>query len=849
MRRDVRWHGPVVGLSLIVFTLVFYRNLLFVEAPNLVPWGSDTLGHVLKAEYLLDQLGQGNLYPDFFPFWYMGLQMLRYHPPLPYYLLAAIATITGDMVRAANWFIALCALGGAWGAWHYRRWLGWAPAWAGSLLFLIMPDNVRVALAEGNLPRVLSTALLPFALYALLRLLEEDGGRRHVVGLAVAFTLIVLSHAMMAAIYAVTLAGVALFLGVAGVTPARRVVLAIATVVVGLLLAGWWLLPSFTGGITALDREALIRAQPTVPLPHYLNPFARRGDPEALYVGASLLPLAVAGLWTRRRSGHSVAFTLVGLAGILITLPGFNQLFNALPLSDLLWPLRFLGVASFLLLLAVLLHVPAWWARHPLLAVGLMALVAADFAGSLSLIHLRPLREDVRQVARELAALPGWRQATIDESRLGSAAAYAFTAIGRREQLYGWAYQGARTARNVAAINEALSYGSYEYVLDRLRLYGVDDVVLLTTLPYADELSRVLRAEGFEAVYEKGALVLFHREGRPRAYVISQRALGIGRGARLWAFLFPQVIVGTSPYVDDYALDELRRYDVLLLSGFAWRDREAAERLVEEVAQSGVRVIVDLTGVPVDPTARIPRFLNVWGEQIILDDRPVIAQVGAEEVPLRPFAAPTKLWYTHVPQGVDVETITFDYLGERGTVVGYRQVGKGRVWFVGLNLSYHALTTGDETALRLLADVVGLEPRGQPASTAVSLADYQTVADGYRFRYTLGRPAWLLLPVAAFDGTRLFIDGVPADARSLEMLVLFEAPAGTHTVDVRVGPAPIYRAGQGATFVGVLLLAALVWWAGRTAWAAEGTRRHSGHTRVGVPEALPTAGGPSGETP
>ncbi|MDQ7029746.1 MAG: 6-pyruvoyl-tetrahydropterin synthase-related protein [Ardenticatenia bacterium] len=360
-----------------------------------------------------------------------------------------------------------------------------------------------------------------------------------------------------------------------------------------------------------------------------------------------------------------------------------------------------------------------------------------------------------------------------------------------------------------------MRYGSYAYLLDRLRLYGVDDVVLLTSLPHARQVAPALLDDGFEAVYEGEELVLLHRDGTPRAYIISQRVLGIGRGARLWAFLFPQILVGTSSRVDDYTLEELRRYDVLLLSGFTWRNRDVAERLVEAAAGTGVCVIVDLTGVPVDPLARIPRFLGVWGEQIILDDRPVTARVGSQNIPLRPFAAPSKLWYTHVPQGVDVETVTFDYLGERGTVIGYRQVGAGQVWFVGLNLSYHALTTGDETALRLLADVVRLDPRAPSSLIAVPLASYRATAEGYRFTYTLDQTRWLLLPVAALDGTRVFVDGEPTETRSLETLVLFRAPAGTHAVEVRLVPTPVYRAGQGVTLAGAIVLLGLMWWQGR----------------------------------
>jgi len=49
----------------------------------------------------------------------------------------------------------------------------------------------------------ITTALLPIAMYALLRSLGPDGRQRHVLALTSIFATLVLCHAMMAAIYGV----------------------------------------------------------------------------------------------------------------------------------------------------------------------------------------------------------------------------------------------------------------------------------------------------------------------------------------------------------------------------------------------------------------------------------------------------------------------------------------------------------------------------------------------------------------------------------------------------------------------------------------------------------------------
>ncbi|HNB53594.1 MAG TPA: 6-pyruvoyl-tetrahydropterin synthase-related protein, partial [Anaerolineales bacterium] len=113
--------GVIIGL----FTLGVYHRLWWGDTAHLFPWGSDTSGHALKVEYLLQELAKGHLYPDLLPAWYMGLQMMRYHPPLPYYLLAGLAVMLGSSLRAANLFIVLCAWAGGASWMLFRRWIGW----------------------------------------------------------------------------------------------------------------------------------------------------------------------------------------------------------------------------------------------------------------------------------------------------------------------------------------------------------------------------------------------------------------------------------------------------------------------------------------------------------------------------------------------------------------------------------------------------------------------------------------------------------------------------------------------------------------------------------------------------
>ena len=797
---NIRYWLKITGAILIIIcaALLIYRTILFPPAgAQLYPWASDTQGHLLKVEYLRGNLDQGILSPGILPDWYMGMQFMRYYPPLPYYLLVILQYFTLNSISAANWFIMLCALGGGLSWLLYRRWIGLLPALLGGVLFLFLPDNIRVAMAEGNLPRVLATALLPLTVYLLLRSLEKTGTLWHRFGLALCFAVIVLSHAMMAAIFAVCCGLIALLIWLKQSTTRWLLAQSIVFIALGIILSAWWLLPSFSGGITDLDTSAMTEALAVFPLTDYLNPGLRNGNPEAVYVGLALLILSVASLWVYRENrGYTTALTFTGCFGVLITTSGFNQFFNALPLHNLLWPMRFLGIASFVLLLVLMWSLRGWKSISPAIVFTVIAILAIDGAGSFFLIGLRPVDHDVDQISQRLSLTSGWREATLDLSRLGSGPSLSFSTGGDREQIFGWAYQGARTARTVAALNDALELNFPNYLLNRLDLYGTDDVVLLNELPNADRLGDGLQQAGYLKVYSGQRADLYHREGSPRAFIAGWETLGIGRGAQNLAYLFPSMILGTSTKLDDYSLEYLLRYKAILLSGFDWNDRQDAEQLVEQVARNGVRVVVDLTGVKVDPLARIPKFLNVWGEQVILSPEPVQVFSPEQEYTLNGFRQYSQLWHSHMLQGLEQEFWSFDYLGERGVLVGYNTYGNGKVWFVGLNLPYLAVQTRDPLAIQLLSLLLQEDPGASEEYTQIPLLNYEAGDSGYRFSYQLDTPQPLFVPVAYHDGTTVLVDGDLVETYSVEYLLVFDAPAGEHDVQIGFKTPPIYHAGR-----------------------------------------------------
>jgi len=177
---------------------------------------------------------------------------------------------------------------------------------------------------------------------------------------------------------------------------------------------------------------------------------------------------------------------------------------------------------------------------------------------------------------------------------------------------------------------------------------------------------------------------------------------------------------------------------------------------------------------------------------------------------LEAFGKTSGLWYSHMLQGLEQEFWSFDYLGERGSLVGYNTYGTGKVWFVGLNLPYHAVQTGDPLAIQLLSVLLQLDAGAAAEYTQVPLYGYEADSDGYRFAYQLDEPQTLFVPVAYHDGMFVLVDGEPVETFSYERLLVFDAPAGEHSVKIGIHNTSIYSAGRFVSGFALLALFGIV---------------------------------------
>ncbi len=248
-------------------------------------------------------------------------------------------------------------------------------------------------------------------------------------------------------------------------------------------------------------------------------------------------------------------------------------------------------------------------------------------------------------------------------------------------------------------------------------------------------------------------------------------------------------------------------FDILVLSRFSFGSRSRAEDMVKEFVSTGKKVLVDITGAPLDPLSREPKFLGVYGEPIIGISRANLLLNGAAS-PLVPFSDEFGEWRSATPQGADQTLIPFEFPAVEGVTLSRNFYGDGQVDFLGLNLIFHAVLTSDPLAIRLLESELGRTAFQSPVDTPVILQHYAASEEGWSFDVSLDQEQWVLFPMAKHSGTNVLVDGSPIDSVSVETLTLAKIPAGNHSVNINSDQTSIYTLGRVVSVIGALLFVA-----------------------------------------
>lgn len=242
-RGSGRWHLPVIALA-----------ALAAIAPELVLGltVSDSYRfNLLWPEQFGDLFRAGNLYPRWLPRSWdgMGSPVFYFYPPLFFWITALIQSLGGDSLpveRAVPLasMLLLAMSGFAMRAW-VRTLVSDRRALAGAIAYMLTPYHLYDLYGRGALAEASAYASVPIVMLALARLAE--GRVRYGPLLAAGYCALLLSHLPTALLVSVFLIPpYVIFAAARSARPARFIMLAAISGLVGVALAAIYVVPAVT---------------------------------------------------------------------------------------------------------------------------------------------------------------------------------------------------------------------------------------------------------------------------------------------------------------------------------------------------------------------------------------------------------------------------------------------------------------------------------------------------------------------------------------------------------------------------------------------------------------------------
>ena len=710
MNTDTKGRLVPIGIKFIFAVLIMAAGAFLlmnvIKEKGYYLSGYDTWGHFFKSNIMYHGIMEGDYYPLYTNLWYNGMQPYRYWAPVTYYILAFLQWLgQGNTITSYYYFVGFSFFvsGCGWLLWGISTRRMALCTFLG-LMWLLLPDNMCVFFAAGNIPRVVTAIILPYLTYFIWLFIQKDK-KIAALFITLLISLMALTHLMISAMM-----GIGTFIFMVFYVIANKKFLkafeVIVSMLIGYVIAGIWLIPALVGGMVDMDAEASagVLVYFTYPFKTSLNPFNRiTGVVDLYYYGIAIFLISILGIIFAKNKVKAGFYT--NLVILFCTTPAVIPILSKLPMSQLFWMHRFTTIAYAFFIWSVI----EWKNIKKYFTIILITILFIDCIPSFMLskyyIQTKGNFADEIQIAKEIS---NQRVCLMDLSLLGSYPSYELC-VGENAAQYtfGWAWQGATTASNIVMLNTALEKGEYEYLFDRCIELGNDTVIILkdqvvkANKTYSD-LINAATDSNYYVYKETNEAFIFHMDTPETFGVVTKyRGFGIGKYADEITFPYP-TFIGASNHIDDYSVDELAEYETLYLSGFEYHDRVKAERMVTELANRGVRVVIDMDHIPIVKENKRVYFLGVVAQDISFTEAFPTITYKDEKMYLSSFPEDHYTWNTKYIEGVSNILGTADYYDQELAFIGTNE--NENIIFIGFNLFYYCIQTSDQNAFKILND-------------------------------------------------------------------------------------------------------------------------------------------------
>lgn len=758
----------------------------------------DGLGHMTRVEYLAECLRHGQ-WPSWFPYWYNGATVTQYYPPLSFLILALCQMAFRHVNTSFIIFTFIMQAIGAMGVWYLcYKFIGPRLGIIGAVLYAIHPYLLKMILIYGSVAQGPIFAIVPWFLYFSLDFTFKKN-RNSWPLISLTSALLIISHSMHAYLVALC-TGILLFLLVIQ----KRISLPslflwLVGTGLGAGIVAFWVLP----GITHLE-------DPFVPylLPGASNYWAARWNwftpmnrhAGEFYFSLALLISALGSLLVIRRNKDK-AFIIAILGAMLFSIYfSFGDaapLYKYLPMHLSLITGRFLSyslLAAILLTLYVIKHVAAFGKSldfHRQVAVGLLIVIMLVAIG----IDINPkvIPITVATYSSEQNRLAQFKtKSPFSQGRLcwlgGGSQVIYFSMLEGRNNTDGWTIEGTPHNRTLWLHNIALTSKCEDYAVHNYLLWNVRTAIIdRRFINVRDALINI----GFKQI-GKGKYEDILTYPAPSCYFLKQNrnAIAIGNAAPGLVMTFPWMVQGASTSLEDYSSNYLRPFKVIYLAEPEVKDFDKMQGMVKKLAQDGKMVIVEMGHKDTWPLLGIiPYWEKISGNASLIStlDSPFRINIPLQADPGGRYPAMGNL------DGILGEMVTPD---RRVPALGYKYVGKNKIYFAGLALSqnteaavkknfgFEAKAPNSQEFINLLGNLLDIgKPNKSIFPTPFGVTQEKWTYNSFSFKYKTLESNPIVVSVTYSPHWQAKIDGKALKVDKLENLILINLPAGKHQVD------------------------------------------------------------------
>lgn len=707
MKKPICCNRWIKYIAAIVCSIGIAVCIVFLLLKTGIYWqGSALYAQLYKLDAVAESMQEGSLYPLYAEHWYNGYEIFRYSPPASYILINAIMLVFHTDIK-----IGICLF---YGVLVFVSQMGFflfgirqrkmIAAFFTGIAFLLLPSTVNIVLLQGSFDVNMGLFLMPLLLFFLHDFIKWKH-RWAVIPFSLLLGLLIVTNYILAIVFGIVILFYLILYGIAA-RSWRFEMTAFFDVLLVYVAMGYFLYPALSGGV--LTRT-----------------YSLQGN-QGAFTGISMLVIAVLGLITADRS--RCAGFLLTVAALLLSFDFMEPVVKLIPsvvLQKIYWYLIVVVVIYLITLLC--------WQRLRLLFLILMlgVMVWENVPQILS------LQDGSYAIAREEQKIEDYlldeatfytdnRVALVDATSLGAFPQWYFAAKDV-DMMFGWDFENALTVQNQMQINEAFADGFYDYMFDRLRLYGNDVVVILKELLSEEGAYDVLLASAERNDYavkaENDKAVVLKADSINGTYgVVTQyENLAIGDNASYIAYIYPSFGLGRSNVLEDYTIEELERYHKLYLSGFTYRNKEKAENMLRELSGKGIEIYIDMQHIPVNALTGKDEFMGVYAQFIqFTEEFPILQNDNGNEFKLDFKAGGYEMWNTVYISGCDLilKEATYD---DKSHLTYLGQGKEPNITFMGFNLVYYYLSTHNQDLRRFLDEAMELSSEDLPKHEIVPI--------------------------------------------------------------------------------------------------------------------------------